>query len=40
MANMSMGVLVKQLVDHLWTLSQTAASSLVMWTVGVKTSVP
>jgi len=40
MARMSVGVLIKQLVVHLWTLCQNAESFLVMWTVGTKASAP
>jgi len=40
MASISVGVLKKQLVDHLWTLCQKAASFLTMWEVGTKTSAP
>ena len=40
MAKMSVGVLRKQLVVHLWTLCQKTASFLSMWEVGTKTSAP
>jgi len=40
MALMSMGVDEKQLVVHLWTLCQKAASFLVMCIVGLNVSAP
>jgi len=40
MAWMSVGVLTKQLVVHLWTLCQNAERFLVMWTVRKKVSAP
>jgi len=40
MARISVGVLRKQLVVHLWTLCQKRASFLSMWDVGTNTSAP
>jgi len=40
MARVSVGVDIKQLVVHLWTVCENAASFLVMWTVGRKASAP
>ena len=40
MARMSVGVHMKQLVVHLWTLCQNTESFLVMWAVGMKASAP
>jgi len=39
-ARMSTGVQAKQLVVHLWTLCQKAASFLVIWIVGSNVSAP
>ena len=40
MARISVGVDMKQLVVHLWTLCQNTESFLTRWTVGIKTSAP
>ena len=40
MARMSVGVLRKPLVVHLWALCQKTASFLSMWDVGTNTSAP
>jgi len=40
MAKISVGVDMKQLVVHLWTLCQKTEGFLTMWTVGTKTSAP